>query len=386
MALEARAAVSGLLSLATVAGIGYTLFSTAQLRKFKRKLRTPHPAFTPPVTVLKPLHGAEPRLYENLRSFCTQEYPEFQIVFGAADADDPALEVARRLQHEFPSAGIEVVSGAPGTARNPKIANLLGMIGKAKHEILVIADSDIHAGAGYLRAVASCFADTGVGAATCLFSGLPNETAASRAGAMAVNDHFIPSVLVAAELEPLSWCLGATVAVRAGVLKQIGGLQAVGEHLADDYEIGRRVFCAGYRIALVPAVVTTDVHERDFGSLWHHEVRWARTVFAARPAGYTGSVIANPLALGFLAAVTAGFRPANLALLGAAAGVRLWSHFTARDVLAPYLPPAPGLIPVRDGLSLGVWCSAFVGRRVGWRGASYAVSADGRMLGHSDAV
>lgn len=379
--LEARAIAAGLLSAGALAGMGYLGLSIARLRAFERTVRGARAGGSPPVTVLKPLHGDEPRLYEYLRSFCEQDYPEFQIVFGAADVHDPALLVAQRLQSEFPGVDIAIAAGNAQPARNPKISNLLGMIATAKHPLLIIADSDISVGQGYLRAVAGCFDRERTGAATCIFSGAPNESLASRIGAMAINDHFIPSVLVAAALEPLAWCVGATVAVRAAILEEIGGLRAIGEHLADDYEIGRRVRAAGYEVALVPYVVRTGVPERALLPLWRHEVRWARTVRASRPAGYAGYVIANPLPLAFLAAVCAGFSAPSTLLLAATAAARLAVHFQACRTLAPAPPPNPVLIPVRDGLSLAVWFAAFLGRRVRWRGTTYSVDADGRLPG-----
>ena len=380
MSVSVRAAAAGVLFAGAAAGIAYTLFSISRLRRFRTRLEAPRATFAPGITILKPLHGGEPRLYENLRSFCEQQYGTFQIIFGAARADDPALDAARRLQREFAHLDIVIAAGEPGEARNPKVANLMGMIGPAKYELLVIADSDIAVGPDYLQAVGAVFADPAVGAATCIFSGLPNETAVSRTGALAITDEFCPSVLVAEALAPVDFCMGATAAVRRTAFDAFGGFEAIAGCLADDYEIGQRVCGQGLRVVIAPYVVTTDVPERSLGALWSHEVRWSRTVFRARPAGYAGSVVLNYAALSAAALAASGGRPAYWVLFAAACGVRIWAHFEAGKILAPRIRPAPHLLPGRIALSFGVWCAAFSGRSVGWRGTAYEINAKGRLV------
>ncbi len=223
-----------------------------RVRRFRERLSRKRPPVNIAASVLKPLHGAEAGLYENLKSFCEQEFGTHQIIFGAADPHDPALEVARRLQREHPHLDIEIVAGRAQPARNPKVGNLLGMIGSAKHPLIVIADSDIRVGRDHLRTVASCFAESDVGAATCIYGAIHDGTLASALGALFVNDQFAPSVLVAQALEPLTYCFGATMAVRADVLAQIGGLQALADHLGDDYLLGNLVTRAGISRGALP--------------------------------------------------------------------------------------------------------------------------------------
>lgn len=378
MNVNARGIATAALFGAAACGMIYTAFAMAQLRRFAREPRKA--GCKRFITVLKPLHGDEEHLYENLRSFCDQRYERFEVIFGAADASDPALEVARRLQHEFAERAIRIVAGAPGKARNPKVANLLGMEPSIRGDLIVLADSDMRVDDLYLQHLDALFDDAGFGAATCIFSGLPNESAASRIGAMAITDEFSPSVLVAASLAPVDFCMGATLAVRRVVFESFGGFAAIADCLADDYEIGQRVFKAGYRIVIAPFSVATMVPERRLRDIWEHEVRWARTVFRARPAGFAGTIVLHYVALAAAALVTARLSPASIALFAAAASMRVWNHALAHRVLAPGVRPAWHMLPVRVGLSLGVWGAAFSGRRIGWRGTDYEVNAKGRLV------
>lgn len=386
MPVSGREVLAGAALLATAAGLAYTALAAARVRAFRRSsIHTPAPG-EPPVTVLKPLHGGEPDLYENLRSFCEQEYSEFQIIFCSADPADPALECARRLQREFAHHDIEIAAGGAHNVRNPKIGNLLGAIDRAKHQLLVIADSDIRVDARYLRTIAASFSDPAVGAATCIYGGVPGSGIPSQLGAMFVNDQFAPSVLVAAALEPLTYCFGATMAVRADALERIGGLRVLGDHLGDDYRLGNLVARAGYRVALLPNVVHTSVHERDWKTLWLHELRWARTIRAQRPAGYAGSALTYPLAFAVLFALSAGSPAWGALAIGAALSLRMLLHAEARKTFAPQARDAMWLLPVRDALSFGVWCAGLSGQRVAWRQRDYAVDANGRLVGNPDQV
>lgn len=381
MHVSARAIFAGAALLGAAAGAAYTALAIARTRAFRRSSAVRQPASAPPITVLKPLHGDEPGLYDNLRSFCEQRYPEYQIIFCSADPKDPALDCARRLQREFPQRNIEITAGRARKVRNPKIGNLLGAIDLASHPLLIVADSDIRVDPEYLSAVAACFDDPAVGAATCLYGGVPGEDMPSRLGAMYVNDQFAPSVLVAAALEPLTYCFGATMAVRASVLEEIGGLVALADHLGDDFRLGNLVAGAGYRIALSPKVVQTTVHEGGWASLWLHELRWARTIRAQRPAGYAGSIVTYPLAFALLFAALSGSASAGALAIALTAALRVLLHLEARKTFAPQVGATPWLVPVRDALGIGVWCAGLSGHRVAWREQDYAVDANGRLLG-----
>lgn len=376
--MRASTIAAGALGALTIAGVAYTAIAIAGVRAFRKRAANAKTGGTPPVTVLKPLHGDEPHLLENLNSFCNQDYPEFQVVFGAADAADPALQVARAVAAAHPQLDIAVAGGNAKPAANPKIGNLLGIAERARHDIILIADSDIRVGPGYLRAVMACFDDPQVGAVTCIYGGIPGESLASELGAMQINEHFAPSVMVADLLEPLTYCFGATMAVRRPVLERIGGLDALADHLADDYLLGKLVTQTGARIALAPYCVQTTVADESLQQLWLHERRWNRAVLEHRPAGYAGAAVTYALPIATAFAAFAG-TPFSIGVLAVAAALRMWLRVEATSAFA--LEPArrAWLIPVRDALSVAGWFGAFWGKRVRWKSDDYRLKAGGRM-------
>jgi ceramide glucosyltransferase len=334
----------------------------------------------PPITILKPLHGDEPQLYENLRSFCEQAYPQYQVIFGARDSRDPALDVARRLVQEFPECDLSVISGeSDERSANPKVANLLGMIGTAKHDVLLIVDSDIRVGANYLTAVAGAFRDPRVGAATCLYGGVPLEGVAPQLGAMIVNEHFMPSTLVAMMIEPFAYTFGATMAVRREALKRIGGLDALAGHIGDDFMLGKLVSEAGYDVALCPYVVRMTVADSDIPTLWLHHLRWQRTVRASRPRGFAGSLVTYVLPLACISALLSRSPIAAGAVLATAATLRVIVHEEARKTFAPWTSLSRWLIPAADAFVFATWLATFFGSDVTWRGGRYEIQGKGRL-------
>ena len=246
---------------AVAASLVYSAVALLRVALFRSK--SPVPArFLPPITVLKPVCGLEPRLYENLRSFCAQDYPEFQYLFGVRDLNDPAIPVIERLIREFPERGAALVIDPRVIGSNYKISNLANMIGRARHDYLAISDADCKVGRSYLAEVAAVFADPKVGAATCLYRATPSgDRLADRLGAMFINEWFLPSVLVALMSEPLEYCFGATMAVRRTALEAIGGIEALACYLADDHMLGRLVAASGYRVALARHIVEITINE-----------------------------------------------------------------------------------------------------------------------------
>ncbi len=303
--------IAGALLALCVAGLGYLALAVQRTVAFgERRRRSAVPTdFTPPVTVLKPLCGDEPDLYENLCSFCDQDYPDFQVVFGVRDASDPAAAIARRVGERFAERDTMLVSDDRVRAPNLKMSNVLNMIAHAKHDIIIVADSDVRVDRSYLRFVAAPFARESVAAVTCLYRGVARDgpegpvlaTLAPELGVMFVNEQFAPSVLVAVALSRMDFCLGATMAVTRSALEEIGGFAAIASHLADDQMLGRLVRSRGHGVELSSYVVETTVCDPDLRHLWEHEVRWARTMHAARPWGYSFSFItfALPLAAAF---------------------------------------------------------------------------------------
>ncbi len=381
MAFRIRDIAAGAACAATAAGLAYAAAQIVGMRRFRGRSQSPSRAKLLPITLLKPLHGDEPQLYENLRSFCEQVYPQYQVIFGARDIRDPALEIARRLVAEFPDVDLCVVAGEPAPpAANPKIENLHGMIGKAKYDLLVVVDSDIRVGTTYLAAVSAAFDDPNVGAATCLYGGVPVAGIAPQLGAAIVNDHFMPSVLVAMMIEPLTYCFGATMAVRREVLDRIGGLAALGDRIGDDFMLGELVSEAGFRVALCPYAVRMTVADPDLHALWLHHLRWQRTVLAARPRGFAGSLVTYVLPLAVLSALLSRSPAVSGGLLAAAATLRAIVHEEARKTFASETHVSPWLIPAADTFAFATWVASFFGPDVTWRGERFALGPGGRLL------
>jgi len=336
---------------------------------------------TPPITVLKPVRGAEPNLAANLRSFCEQDYPEFQILFGVRERQDPAIPIVEGVVRDFAHRGAALVIDPTVVGNNYKIANVANMMSRARYDILVIADADCVVGPTYLRDIASVFADPGVGAVTCLYKGTPlTSRLPDRLGAMFINEIFLPSVRVALLTEPLRYCFGATMAVRRNVLESIGGMKRLASFLADDYMLGNLVSAQGLKVALAPHIVDVAVNEPGLGDLLRHELRWARTMRTVRPVGYGLSVLTDAIPITMLWALLTGFEGPALGLAGLALCLRLLTHFAARRRLAVNAPATPWLVPVRDLLTFALRLASFTGRRVAWQNHDFTVQPDGQMV------
>ena len=370
----------GLALCAAGAGIAYLAFATARLRAFgRRRLELAPRGSAIGVTVLKPLHGDEPRLFDNLCSFCDQDHDRLQVIFGVAREDDVAIEVARRVIASYPHADVSLVVDPRIRCANRKISNVINMMEHARHDVIVVADSDTRVGRSYARAVLASFSDPAVGAVTCLYRGVPLRGDTAALGALFINDQFAPSALVAAALSPVDFCLGATMAVTRSTLERIGGFKALGSFLADDRMLGRLVYESGLTVALSPYVVEHDVTERDVRELWEHEVRWARTMRSARPYGYAFSFIMHAVPVSALAWAFSR-NPLGAILTCAAIAARTAMHLAARQALRVKTADEPWLVPIRDVLGLCLWATAFSGSGVRWRDQELDIDECGRIV------
>ena len=331
-----------------------------------------------PVTILKPLCGDEHELYECLRSFCDQDYPHFQIVFGVCDSADPAVEVVSRLRREFPALDLVLAVDRRQHGSSRKVSNLINMMPLARHDFLVISDSDVRVARDYLSKVVPPLLDPGVGIVTCPYRGIPRPGLWSLLGSMFINEWFIPSVRVAAMSGSRAFAFGVTIALRRQVLASIGGFAAIANQLADDYRLGALTRMLGLRTVLSDVVVETCVDERSFGGLVRHELRWLRTIRAIRPLGYMLSFItfSVPVALAG-AIIAAGAWPAA-ALLVATVCARIILHLRVRTPRAVAAHDLPALL-LGDALGLALWAWGFVTRRVHWRDNRYRVMRDGSV-------
>jgi ceramide glucosyltransferase len=357
-------------------GLAQAGLAVDALKRFNRQPRPPLGG-RPPVTILKALKGDEPLLEAALASFCTQSYPEVQIVFGVQDRADPAIAVVERLRTLFPALDMTLVVDETRHGGNGKIANLINMWPAAKHEVIVLADSDVHVTPHFLERVVAALETPGAGAVTALYAGFASgKSLAGRLGAAQINHIFLPGVLLGRMLGRQD-CLGAAVALRRATLIRIGGLPALLPHLADDAALGRLVRRLGLRVVLAPSLVVTTVSEETLPTLFRHELRWARTIRALEPLTYSTTLLQYPV---FWALVTIFAGEFRFWTLGFAAVVWLLRAMAARAMARQLERGAFSgwLLPVREIFSIVVLLASYLGNRVIWRGSSMAAVAKGR--------
>lgn len=360
--------------------LAYGLLSLFCARAFFTR-KKPEGDFTPPVTILKPVKGMDAESFENFASFCRQDYPRYQIVFAAAAADDPVIPVIERLKAAFPEQEIELVVDDRIYGPNYKVCNLINAWPEARYDVIIVCDSDIRVAKDYLREVCAPFADPGVGLVTSLYRSPGVRGAATAVEAMGFTSEMVPNVMVALRLEGLSFALGASMAVRRGALEKIGGFPALVDYLADDYQLGNKVYRAGYRIELSDCFVESVMHREDLATVLSRQLRWARTMRVSRPGGYFASGITQPFPFACLALVLSGF-----SATGAAAAVLLYAVrslialiYSRSFVKDGIFPRWLWLLPFRDALAFATWGLAFLGNRVRWRGHLFRLLPGGRI-------
>ena len=342
--------------------------------------RSTAPRSSTPVSVLKPLRGDDGQLYENLRSFCEQDYPRFEVIFGVEGLDDPAVAVVDRLIREFPHLELRLVVDDRAIGTNRKASNLANIIRQARHDTFIVADGDMRVAPAYIRTVVAPLEDRTVGLVTCLYYGVARRDVASRLNAMFINEWFLPAALVGARLERLRHAFGATIACRRDTLRAIGGFEAVADHLADDYMLGWLASRRGLRVALSPYLVENVVAERDLRSLFFHELRWARTLRTVRPVSYLCSLFTYgiPVSLLWAGVGTAG----RVALF--TAGIHVGLRCLGRAMLYRSLGrrvewSETWLVPIRDTASFVLGVLSFLGQTVRWHDELFRVRRDGRL-------
>ncbi len=360
----------------TAGSMAYSLVAWFAVRVAPRAAR-PAAGGMPPVTVLKPLCGVEPDTYACLRSFCDQDYPVFQIVFGVSNEADPAVAVVHRLQREFPERDLQLVIDRRRHGSSRKVSNLINMMPRASHEYLVLADSDVRVTCDYIARIVAPLLEDDVGIVTCSYRGKSRGGLWSILGTLFINEWFLPSVRVSAITGSRSFAFGATIAMRRRVLHVIGGFSAIVNQLADDYRLGELTRRLGLRTVLSDVVVEVCVSEGSFAELVQHELRWLRTIRALRPVGYGLSFVTFGVPVAGVGAMLAEHAAPALAMLAVTAVARAMLHVRMRERGEPSLW---WLLPARDVLSLALWSWSFVTRRVRWRDDHYLVARDGSVL------
>lgn len=334
------------------------------------------PTPQPPVTVLKPLHGAEPGLFEALTSTLQQDYSAaVQLVCGLQSGADGAKSVVAQVKARFPDSNIDLVIDPQPHGRNPKMSNVLNMIANARHDILVLADDDISVPLDWLRSVVASLNGSNVGVVSCFYAGAGRD-GWSRFAAMGISYQFLPNAVFGTATGVAHPCFGSTVALRRGTLEEIGGFLAFRDSFADDFEIGRAVRHRGYRLAYPPILVSHRCAEQSFLELWAQELRWARTIRSIHPLGHWGSMLTHPLPWGLFGAVLLDFSAAGLACLATVVAARLFLKVRIDHIAGTAAGPA-WLLPIRDVLSFAVFVASLFGGSVEWKGQRLRIGKHG---------
>jgi ceramide glucosyltransferase len=368
-------------TLASITYYGLCLYSASSFLRERKAAGERFTQSTPPVSILKPLKGTDPEMYESFRSHCLQDYPEYELVFGVSDPGDPAIELVERLKTEFPQLAIRLVVCGKNLGANTKVSNLAQMLPEAHYEYLVLSDSDIRVERDYLRRAVPPLIDPKVGIVTCLYRGAASPTLGSRLEALGISTDFCGGVLAARLLEGIRFGLGSTLAFRRGDLKAIGGFEALLDYLADDYEIGNRIVALGLQGCLSEVVVETFLPPYSAREFAVHQLRWARTVRDARRWGYLGILWTFGLPWAVLALIAAQGATWAWALLGVTVIMRFAMALVVGSLVLRdrRVLPSLWLIPLRDLVALLVWIASFAGHRVAWRGDFFTLK-DGRLI------
>jgi ceramide glucosyltransferase len=376
MHLTARLLIETVAALGTLSSLGFYLLSGCGIASFlksrRRRASTEFRESTlPPVSILKPLKGIDPQIWEAFCSHCEQDYPEFQLIFGVSDADDPAIGLVRKLQEKYPNQQIDLLVCQRDLGTNRKLSTLAQMLPAARNEILLVNDSDIRVAPDYLRRVIAPLADSAVGMVTCLYRGIAAPTLGSRLEALGISTDFVPGVLSARLIEKgLHFGLGSTLAFRRSDLQAIGGFEAMVNYLADDYELGNRIAALGKRVELSEVVVDTFLPAYSLRQFFDHQLRWARSVRGARSWSYVGLVLTFGLPWALVALVAARGATWAWMLFAVIVAARLAVGLTSALAVLGDTQALRDLflLPLRDLIAPVVWAMGLVGNRIFWRG------------------
>jgi len=367
----------------------YSLLAAAATRRFRaigraRSNTSAARRALPPLSVLKPVHGAERLLEECLESFFQQRYAEFELIFGGRRRDDPAWDIVNKLRAKYPQIKTQIVISGNPIYPNAKVSALETMVGRASFPYLVIADSDAHVGPDCLAGIVRPLHDSGVGLVTCLYRGVPIGGLCSRFEALGMSVEMTSGVLVEDMIDGMRSALGPTTATRLDVLETIGGIGSLGDYCADDYVLGQRIHATGKRVVLSEHVIEHVAVNRSFRASMQHQMRWMRSTRFSRPWGHVGTGLTFALPYGILgcaAAVSLGRVQLATALMCCAVANRVlqclvvgWGAVRDRKALRYCW-----LYPARDLVGFFVWCGSFLGTGIVWRDERYGLTAGGRL-------
>jgi ceramide glucosyltransferase len=359
----------------------YAVASAAAVRFFRRERRPKPASYAPPASILKPVCGVDFASYENFRSFCRLDYPQYEILFCVNDLDDPAVALIRGLMREFPERSVRLLSNAPELGSNRKVSNLALLAREARYDLLVQSDGDVRVGSGYLRELAAPFERPETGVVSCFYRGVVQPSFWAEIEALGVATDFSAGVLVADWMEGVTFALGASVATTKTWLAKVGGYEALANVLADDYELGNRAARAGAAVLVSREIVDTMYPAATLRRFWEHQSRWARTVRLCRPASYAALLVTHGLPWAVVGAAAAGSVSGAAAFVSAylvlrflqAWTVGVWGlgDRTSRKKL--------WLTPLRDGIHFAVWLFCFFSDRVTWGDTVFELGKNGDM-------
>jgi ceramide glucosyltransferase len=335
------------------------------------------PDFTPPISILKPIRGLDREAYENYASFCRQDYPEFEILFCVTDESDPAVPVIEQIIRDFPECSIRLLVGSEPLGVSDKVNKLCRMVREARHEIVIVNDSDVHVGPGFLRAVAAPFRDPEVGGVTCLYRGLTDGSFAANLEALGNSCDFAPGVLIAWLFggKKLNFMLGAVMATTKTHLAEIGGFEALADYFCDDYELGNRLAAKGHRVELSAFPVDIVYPSETLGEAFRHQLRWNLSIRYSRPSGHFGLIFTHNFIWSFVALLAAQTWPWMFAFVGMYLLLRLEMALSvgARGMKDRLARSHIGILWMRDLFAFCVWVASFFPQRILWRGREFFV-------------
>jgi len=357
----------------------YCLLTAAAVQSWLRA-RPPEAAPAEPVSVLKPLHGLDDGLEENLRSFFEQDYPSFEILFAARTEDDAGLALARRLAADYPHVPARFfVTGEPPWA-NAKVWSLEILSRAAAHDLLVMSDSDIRVTPGMLRELAREFSDPRLGVATCPYRAVPGPSFWSLLEALGMNTEFWGGAFVARLVERgVRFAVGPTIAARRRVIEDVGGWPRLSQYLAEDFVLGQSAAARGSGVILSSYVIEHRIGAQPMRANFAHRLRWNRSTRRSRPWGYVGQVFTNPLPLGLLAAAAMPGQAAAIVAVTFALRALAWWSVSQQALRDPLCRRYWYLVPLQDLLSFAFWVAGFFGGTIEWRGRRYRLLRDGRF-------
>jgi len=366
-----------------IAGLAYLILAIRATWRFRE--RAVFGAGRKGVSVLKPVHGDGAYLYESLRSFCLQDYPKYEVIFGAHTPGDPAVAVVNRLIAEYPDLDLRLVVDESLAGPNRKASNLANIAKVAKYDLFLLSDSDVRVDQDCIASMMAPFDDPSIGAVASIYKGWPANDPPSRFGALYLNDWFVPSVVVDVSLRGIDFVFGAMSAVRREALNAIGGFEMLSRCLAEDFSMGRLVTHRGWRVVLSPYACDTVVAEKNFAEMFRHEVRWQRSERACRPLDQFMSVVTWPLPLLMLLLLP---QPSAIgfSLLFIYVVLRLALHFIVRRSFRIATPTEPWLVPLRECVCFFAWACGLLGNTIKWGQETFSIPAYRRLMAAETAL